>query len=99
MARLAYLFAQASNRVTTDVVEASEFPELARRFEVRGVPKTVLNDEYEIMGAARERDLLDMVQRASSGIVAKGDEADDTNDGDDPDDPDDGDDGPVHHDP
>ena len=31
-------------------VEAQEFPDLARRYQVSGVPKTVVNEEVEIMG-------------------------------------------------
>jgi predicted DsbA family dithiol-disulfide isomerase len=66
MARLAYQFAAASDRVRADVVEASEFPELSRRYGVRAVPKSVLNDSYEVMGSVRERDLLEMVVRAGT---------------------------------
>ena len=33
-----------SPHVTADVIEAMEFPDLARRFQVRGVPKIVIND-------------------------------------------------------
>jgi predicted DsbA family dithiol-disulfide isomerase len=32
-------------------VEATEFPDLARRYHVTGVPKTVVNDKVEILGA------------------------------------------------
>jgi predicted DsbA family dithiol-disulfide isomerase len=32
-------------------VEATEFPDLARRYRVTGVPKTVVNDTVEILGA------------------------------------------------
>jgi hypothetical protein len=31
-------------------VEATEFPDLARRYRVTGVPKTVINDTVEILG-------------------------------------------------
>ena len=31
-------------------VEATEFPDLARRYRVTGVPKTVVNDAVEILG-------------------------------------------------
>ncbi len=42
--RLAHQFALESDLVTADMVEATEFPELANRFQVMGVPKTVAND-------------------------------------------------------
>ena len=31
-------------------VEATEFPDLARRYRVTGVPKTVVNENIEILG-------------------------------------------------
>jgi predicted DsbA family dithiol-disulfide isomerase len=43
-----------SRRVTADVVEASEFPDLSQRYAVRAVPKTVVNDRLEILGARPE---------------------------------------------
>ena len=41
----------ASPHVTAVAVEATEFPDLARKYRVTGVPKTVVNDQVEIMGA------------------------------------------------
>ncbi len=41
----------ANPNITTYAVEATEFPDLARRYRVTGVPKTVVNDETEILGA------------------------------------------------
>jgi hypothetical protein len=35
-------------------VEATEFPDLARKYHVTGVPKTVVNDQIEILGALPE---------------------------------------------
>jgi glutaredoxin-like protein len=37
--------------ITAYAVEATEFPDLVRRYTVSGVPKTVVNDEVEILGA------------------------------------------------
>ena len=44
----------ANPRVVADVVEVSEFPDLAGRYAVRGVPKTVINDAIEFVGNAPE---------------------------------------------
>lgn len=44
----------ASPQITAYAVEATEFPDLARRYRVTGVPKTVVNDEVEILGALPE---------------------------------------------
>jgi predicted DsbA family dithiol-disulfide isomerase len=41
----------ASPHITAVAVEATEFPDLARKYRVSGVPKTVVNDEVEILGA------------------------------------------------
>jgi predicted DsbA family dithiol-disulfide isomerase len=43
-----------SPNITTYAVEATEFPDLARRFRVSGVPKTVVDEEIEILGALPE---------------------------------------------
>ena len=40
--------------VRSDAVEATEFMELSRKFRVTGVPKTIVNDTVEIMGALPE---------------------------------------------
>ena len=41
----------ANEHITAYAVEATEFPDLARRYRVTGVPKTVVNDAVEILGA------------------------------------------------
>ena len=40
----------ANSNITAFAVEATEFPDLARKYHVSGVPKTVVNDEVEILG-------------------------------------------------
>jgi predicted DsbA family dithiol-disulfide isomerase len=46
--------ALANPNITAYAVEATEFPDLARRYQVSGVPKTVVNDTVEILGALPE---------------------------------------------
>ncbi|PYR39536.1 MAG: hypothetical protein DMF93_13695 [Acidobacteria bacterium] len=41
----------ANPHITATAVEATEFPDLARRYRVAGVPKTVVNETIEILGA------------------------------------------------
>src|SRR5947208_13278841 len=48
---LAHEMAFANPNITALAVEATEFPDLARRYQVNGVPKTVVNDAIEILGA------------------------------------------------
>ena len=40
----------ANPNITAYSVEATEFPDLVRRYRVTGVPKTVVNDDIEILG-------------------------------------------------
>ena len=46
--------ALSNPHVTTTTIEASEYPDLARKYRVSGVPKTVVNDTVEILGALPE---------------------------------------------
>ena len=36
------------------MVEATEFPELVQRYQITGVPKTVIDDRIEILGVQSE---------------------------------------------
>jgi predicted DsbA family dithiol-disulfide isomerase len=53
--------------VTADVVEVSEFPDLAQRYQIRGVPKTVINDRVAFEGAVPEERFIGEVLRALDG--------------------------------
>jgi len=48
---VAHEMAFANPNITAFAVEATEFPDLARKYSVTGVPKTVVNDAVEILGA------------------------------------------------
>jgi len=54
-------------RVRADMVEATEFPELAERFGVSGVPKTIVNGWVGFVGAQPEEVLAEAVLQAVSG--------------------------------
>jgi glutaredoxin-like protein len=51
---LAHRLAIESPLITASCVEATEFMDLARKFRVTGVPKTVVNESIEILGALPE---------------------------------------------
>jgi glutaredoxin-like protein len=55
---LAHEMAFAGPNVTAIAVEATEFPDLARRYMVTGVPKTVVNETIEILGALPQDDFV-----------------------------------------
>ena len=47
-------------------MEATEFPDLARRYRVTGVPKTVVNDTVEILGALPQDAFI---EQALAGVL------------------------------
>lgn len=51
-------------RVTADVIEANEFPEYSQRYNVRAVPKTVINDQVQFEGALPEDLVLEHIKQA-----------------------------------
>jgi len=55
--RLAHKMAIESDMVWADMVEANEFVPLAQKYHVTGVPKTIINEDFEVAGAVPE-DLL-----------------------------------------
>jgi glutaredoxin-like protein len=58
MISLANQAAIESPLVTAVAIDATEFPDLVRRYKVNGVPKTVVNDTTELLGAAPEADFV-----------------------------------------
>jgi glutaredoxin-like protein len=58
MITLANEMAVDSPLVNATAIDATEYPDLVRRYNVNGVPKTVINDSIEIMGAAPEEELV-----------------------------------------
>jgi alkyl hydroperoxide reductase subunit AhpF len=63
VARLAHKLAIESEHVA-DVIEVTEFPNLAQRYAIRGVPKTVINETVEFVGNVPEAEFLEHVRRA-----------------------------------
>ncbi|HYV02392.1 MAG TPA: thioredoxin family protein, partial [Actinomycetota bacterium] len=60
-ALMAMQMAMASNRVRAEVVEVTEFPELADRYRVMAVPTIVINDSAEAAGALPEASFVGAV--------------------------------------
>ena len=56
--------AMASDKVTADIVDATDFPELSTRYSVRAVPKIVINDRVEFTGVQPEPRFLAEIKRA-----------------------------------
>jgi len=51
---LAHQFAMESDLVRADMVDVGEFPHLGQKYSVMGVPKTVINETTEFVGAVPE---------------------------------------------
>lgn len=58
---LAYKLALENNLVRADVVDVGEFPHLGQKYKVMGVPKTVVNEQIEIVGAIPEAQFIAQV--------------------------------------
>lgn len=61
---LAHRFAFASPLVKSDMVEATEFPELSVKYKVMGVPRTVINETVFQEGAAPEGMLIEKIKES-----------------------------------
>ena len=66
VASLAHSAAVENANVTADVIEISEFPDLAAHYRVRGVPKVVINDTVELIGAQPEAAFVDAMLEAAA---------------------------------
>ncbi len=61
---LAHKIAMVNPHITADMVEATEFPHLAVKYNVHGVPRTMVGESYAIEGALPE---THFVQRVLEG--------------------------------
>ena len=59
-----HALAQANPKIKADMIEATEFPHLANKYGVMGVPKVVINEDVFFDGALREQAYLDKVLEA-----------------------------------
>jgi len=53
--------ALASPHITASVIAAVDYPDLVQHYQVTGVPKTVVNDRVEILGAVPEANFVSQV--------------------------------------
>ena len=53
-----------SEFITADAIEATEFPDVASRYRVYAVPKTVINSEEYIEGSMQEEFFLERILTA-----------------------------------
>jgi glutaredoxin-like protein len=48
----AHMFSYLNDNIHADMVEASEFPQLSNKYNIQGVPRTIINEDDFIEGAA-----------------------------------------------
>ncbi len=61
---LAHQMAFYSDKVKADMVEISEFPHLAQKYSVQGVPRTTINEKWFVEGAAPEAMLIARIKES-----------------------------------
>jgi hypothetical protein len=61
-----------SDHVTADGVEVTGYPDLAQLYRVSSVPKTVVGETHEFVGAGPESMLLKHVQDAAAAAAPAG---------------------------
>ena len=64
-ASLAHKFALESDKIRADVIEVGEFPHLGQKYSVMGVPKIVINERTELVGAVPEAQFVAHVLQAA----------------------------------
>lgn len=62
---IAHQMALASPNVKAEMIESAEFPELAEKYGVYEVPKVIINDQVEFVGAIPEKAFLKFVKKAA----------------------------------
>lgn len=63
--RTAYKLAQENDHIRADAVEAIEFPHLANKYHMRGVPMVVINETTSFVGALPESLFVDKILKAT----------------------------------
>ncbi|MBD3216899.1 MAG: glutaredoxin, partial [candidate division Zixibacteria bacterium] len=59
-------FAMYSGRIKADMVEVSEFPDLAKKYQIMSVPKVVINENIDFVGALGDREYLEKILEANA---------------------------------
>ena len=60
----AFKLAMLNENITADMVEATEFQELSMKYNVQGVPKTVINDNWDVVGGVPPQTVMEKVREA-----------------------------------
>ena len=66
---LAHQLAMASDLITASMVEANEFPHLSHKYQVYGVPRTVIEEVIHVEGAVPEAMLVEELMKVLDANV------------------------------
>jgi len=69
MVRSAHRFALENLKIRALMIETAEFPQLAKRYNVIGVPRTVINEDAGFDGAPAEKAFAERVLEASTRVA------------------------------
>ena len=67
--RTAHRFALENLKIRALMIETAEFPQLAKRYNVVGVPRTVINEDAGFDGAPAEKAFAERVLEASTRVA------------------------------
>ncbi|MCK4689016.1 MAG: thioredoxin family protein [Candidatus Marinimicrobia bacterium] len=62
--RTAHRLALANKNITADMIEATEFPYLSQKYSIRGVPKSVINENWSLEGAVPEQMFVEKINES-----------------------------------
>jgi len=65
VASIAHKFAIENDLIRADVIDSGEFPHVAQKYAVMGVPKTVINEKVDFMGPVTEEMFIQQVLLAT----------------------------------
>ena len=71
MARAAFQMAMVNPKVKAEVIEVTEFPDLAEHYKVRAVPLTVIADRVIVAGAMHEKQFVESILKATASPVGQ----------------------------
>jgi hypothetical protein len=58
------MMAMENPLIQAEAIDASSFPEMAGHYAVSGVPKTVINEQFDFVGAQPEGAVLQQILKA-----------------------------------
>lgn len=61
---MAHKLAIASDLISADMVESTEFPHLAHKYDVMAVPRVIVNEDTQFEGALPEEEFVESVMKA-----------------------------------